>query len=251
MRKFEQTRYTISIRFWILRKPYALRMISLILLLAASILALLIPKMHCKPSCCQVKILCEAAAGIRPRNIGNNYSVLRTLNPMRLVFNLNKCCAPVKSSPNAGFPATGIISRTASVTVRAFVFVPLARTCLNANVVDAIGIRVKFAACDDCILKIKQLLAERLGRFHIQEYLRCGKSRVCTLTFYRIGKVPAMRPPPLTEPERNAVQSVPTVTNGGTAQQVHRRSVIVAFLSEPVKGKPPYGGGWFCLRFRI
>lgn len=202
-------------------------------------------------SCCQVKILCEAAAGIRPRNIGNNYSVLRTLNPMRLVFNLNKCCAPVKSSPNAGFPATGIISRTASVTVRAFVFVPLARTCLNANVVDAIGIRVEFAACDDCILKIKQLLAERLGRFHIQEYLRCGKSRVCTLTFYRIGKVPAMRPPPLTEPERNAVQSVPTVTNGGTAQQVHRRSVIVAFLSEPVKGKPPYGGGWFCLRFRI
>ena len=86
---------------------------------------------------------------------------------------------------------------------------------------------------------------------NIQEYLRCGKSRVCTLTFYRIGKVPAMRPPPLTEPERNAVQSVPTVTNGGTAQQVHRRSVIVAFLSEPVKGKPPYGGGWFCLRFRI
>ena len=206
-------------------------------------------KMHCKPSCCQVKILCEAAAGIRPRNISNNYSVLKTLNPMRLVFNLNKCCAPVKSSPNAGFPATGIISRTASVTVRAFVFVPLARTCLNANVVDAIGIRVEFAACDDCILKIKQLLAERLGRFHIQEYLRCGKSRVCTLTFYRIGKVPAMRPPPLTEPERNAVKSLPTVTNGGTAQQVHRRSVIVAFLSEPVKGKPPYGGGWFCLRF--
>ena len=47
------------------------------------------------------------------------------------------------------------------------------------------------------------------------------------------------RPPPLTEPERNAVWSVPTVTNSRTAQMIHRRSAIVAFLSEPVKGKPP------------
>ena len=49
----------------------------------------------------------------------------------------------------------GIISRTASVTVRAFVLVPLARTCLNANVVDAIGIRVELAACDDCVLEVE------------------------------------------------------------------------------------------------
>ena len=53
------------------------------------------------------------------------------------------------------------------------------------------------------------------------------------------------RPPPLTGPERNAIKSMPTVTNSRTAQMVHRRAAIVAFLSGPVKGKPPYGGGWF------
>ena len=30
---------------------------------------------------------------------------------------------------------------------------------------------------------------------------------------------------------------------------VHRLAAIVAFLSGPINGKPPYGGGWFCLRF--
>ena len=112
-------------------------------------------KMYRKPSCCQVKILCEAAAGIRPRNISNDNSVLRTRNAMRLVFDLDKRCTPIKSSPNARLPATGIISRTAPVTVGAFVLVPLARTCLNANVVDAIGIRIELAACDDCILEVE------------------------------------------------------------------------------------------------
>ena len=42
--KSEQTRYTISNMFCMFRKPYALRMISLILLLVASIRALLIPR---------------------------------------------------------------------------------------------------------------------------------------------------------------------------------------------------------------
>ena len=58
-----------------------------------------------------------------------------------------------------------------------------------------------------------------------------------------IRKITVNRPPPLTEPERNAVKSLPTVTNGGTAQMVHRRAAIVAFLSDPVKGKPPCGSG--------
>ena len=49
----------------------------------------------------------------------------------------------------------------------------------------------------------------------------------------------AQRLPPLTEPERNAVKLMPTVTNSGTAELLHRRSPIVAFLSEPAKGKPP------------
>ena len=39
----EHTRYTISIMFWMFRNPYVLRIISLILLLVASILALLRP----------------------------------------------------------------------------------------------------------------------------------------------------------------------------------------------------------------
>ena len=32
---------------------------------------------------------------------------------------------------------------------------------------------------------------------------------------------------------------LPTVKNSGTAELFHRRSRIVAFLSEPAKGKPP------------
>ena len=72
------------------------------------------------------------------------------------------------------------------MTVGAFVLMPLIWTSLDANVVDVISIRVKLAASDDCVLKIEQLLAERLGRFHSQEYLRGGKCRVCPLTFYRI-----------------------------------------------------------------
>ena len=55
---------------------------------------------------------------------------------------------------------------------------------------------------------------------------------------------PARRPPPLTEPERNAEWSAPTVTNSRTAKLIHRRPAIVAFLSEPVKGKPPKVGGY-------
>lgn len=31
----------------------------------------------------------------------------------------------------------------------------------------------------------------------------------------------------------------------------NRLAAIVAFLSGTVNGKPPYGGGWFCLRFGI
>ena len=125
--------------------------------------------MHCKPSYCQVKILCEAAAGIRPRYIGNNHTVLRTLNAMCLVFDLDKCCTPVNSSPNAGLPATRIISWAAVVTVGAFVLMPLIWTRLDANVVDVISICVKLAAGDDCVLEIEQFLAERLGRFHVQD----------------------------------------------------------------------------------
>ena len=53
------------------------------------------------------------------------------------------------------------------------------------------------------------------------------------------------QPPPLTEPERNAVPSLPTVTNSRTDQRVCTDDLnIIAFLSEPVKGKPPYGGGF-------
>ena len=56
-------------------------------------------------------------------------------------------------------------------------------------------------------------------------------------------EVSAERPPPLTEPERNAEWSAPTVKNSRTAKLIHRRPAIVAFLSEPVKGKPPKVGG--------
>ena len=104
------------------------------------------------------------------------------------------------------------------MTVRAFVLMPFIWTRLDANAVDVISIRVELAAGDDCVLEIEQFLAERFGRFHVQEYLRCGKCRVYTLIFYRIREVTARRPPPLTEPERNAVRSVPTVTNSRTAQ---------------------------------
>ena len=48
------------------------------------------------------------------------------------------------------------------------------------------------------------------------------------------------RPPPLTEPERNAESPLPTVMNSKTTQICSPSGqTIVAFLSEPVKGKPP------------
>jgi hypothetical protein len=46
------------------------------------------------------------------------------------------------------------------------------------------------------------------------------------------------RPPPLTEPERNALMIPPTARNSGTAILIAAGGGSVAFLSEPVKGKP-------------
>ncbi len=60
------------------------------------------------------------------------------------------------------------------------------------------------------------------------------------------------RPPPLTEPDGNAVRITPTVKMMGTASYNTVEDSIVAFPSEPVKGKAPQSGvAGFCLRLRI
>ncbi len=60
------------------------------------------------------------------------------------------------------------------------------------------------------------------------------------------------RPPPLTEPDGNAVRIMPTVKMMGTASYNTVENSSVAFPSEPVKGKAPQSGvAGCCLRLRI
>ena len=51
------------------------------------------------------------------------------------------------------------------------------------------------------------------------------------------------RPPPLTEPERNAQKPLPTVTNSRTTQNIHRRRNHCSISFWTCQRQAAYGGG--------
>ena len=111
-----------------------------------------------QPRHSQVEVFGETAAGICPRHICSNDTVLRALHTMGAVLDLHQDAAEVQCPPDFRALRRGIVTGQFAVTVWAVIQVPCIRACCHPKVLNTIVIVVESVGFNDHVIDIQRFL---------------------------------------------------------------------------------------------
>ena len=112
-----------------------------------------------KPPGREVKVFRKSAAGISPWDIGNIYPVFRAVDAVCPVFHLHEDAARIHPPPCTGDGRMFILYRAGLMAKRAVILMPFIWSCLDADMLHTISIRVKVAVFDNSVLDIQDIFA--------------------------------------------------------------------------------------------